>query len=137
MTSGIGSTPSTEAGEVARNETQDLISSKKIEGTPVYNRAGEKLGTVDSFMVDKRSGKAACAVMSFGGFLGLGESYHPLPWEALTYDTGQDGYVVDLDKSKLEGAPRYGASDDPFLTEPGYGRRVYDHYGLAFPYGGI
>ena len=53
-------------------------------------------------MIDKISGKVAYAVMSFGGFLGMGDSYHPLPWHVLTYDTGQGGYVVDLDRSKLE-----------------------------------
>ena len=53
-------------------------------------------------MIDKISGKVAYAVMSFGGFLGMGDSYHPLPWHVLTYDTGQGGYVVDLDRNKLE-----------------------------------
>ena len=56
-------------------------------------------------MIDKRSGKVAYAVMSFGGFLGMGESYHPLPWEVLDYDERQGGYVVDLDKERLQNAP--------------------------------
>jgi hypothetical protein len=56
-------------------------------------------------MIDKISGKVAYPVMSFGGFLGRGDRYHPLPWHVLTYDTGQGGHVVDLDPSKLEGAP--------------------------------
>ena len=55
----------------------------------MYNRQGEKLGSVYNFMVDKRSGKVEYAVMSFGGFLGMGDSYHPLPWNVLTYDTSQ------------------------------------------------
>src|SRR3977135_1618955 len=84
-------------------ETNSLISSTKVEGTAVYNRQGEKLGMVHNFMVDKRSGKVEYAVMSFGGFLGMGDSYHPLPWNVLTYDTSQGGYVCDLDKRALEG----------------------------------
>src|SRR4029453_1270203 len=94
---------------IAIDETRRLIASNKVEGTPVYNRAGEQVGTVYNFMVDKVTGHVAYAVMSFGGFLGLGESYHPLPWRALTYDTRLGGYVVDIDKDKLAEAPRYGA----------------------------
>jgi hypothetical protein len=81
-----------------------------------------------NFMVDKYTGQVAYAVMSFGGFLGLGESYHPLPWKALTYDTRLGGYVVDLDKDQLADAPRHGAEDDPF-ADPDYGRRLDDYYG--------
>ena len=62
----------------ATNETGDLIASDKVEGTAVYDRNGTKLGSVYNFMVEKRSGHVAYAVMSFGGFLGMGSSYHPL-----------------------------------------------------------
>ena len=117
------------AGEVATDETDELIASGKVEGTAVYNRHGERLGTVHNFMVGKRSGKVAYAVMSFGGFLGLGERYHPLPWDVLTYDTGRGGYVVDLDRERLTQAPSYQAGEDPF-SDPGYGRRVVEYYGL-------
>jgi hypothetical protein len=113
---------------VAIDETKRLIASSKVEGTPVYNRAGENLGSVLNFMVDKYTGQVAYAVMSFGGFLGLGESYHPLPWKTLTYDTRLGGYVVDLDKDQLADAPRHGAEDDPF-ADPDYGRRLDDYYG--------
>jgi hypothetical protein len=91
-------------GAVATEETDRLIASDKVEGTAVYNQ-GERLGTVYNLMIDKYTGQVAYAVMSFGGFLGMGESYHPLPWKVLTYDTRQGGYVVDLDRSRLEGAP--------------------------------
>jgi hypothetical protein len=115
-------------GAPATDETDRLIASNKVEGTAVYNRQGERLGSVYNFMVDKRSGKVEYAVLSFGGFLGIGDSYHPLPWKALTYDTSQGGYVVDLDKDRLQGAPSYTASDDPDWRDPGYGRRVDDFY---------
>ena len=88
------------------DETHRLIASNKVEGTAVYDRRGERLGSVYNFMVDKVSGQVAYAVMSFGGFLGIGDSYHPLPWKSLTYDTDKGGYVVDLDRSRLEGAPQ-------------------------------
>src|SRR5246127_5770157 len=94
-------------GTVATDETLNLISADKVVGTSVYNRQGEKLGSVYTLMLNKLNGQVAYAVMSFGGFLGIGESYHPLPWEKLTYDTGLGGYVVDITKEQLEGAPAY------------------------------
>ena len=101
------------AGHLEADETHRLISSEKVDGTSVYERRGESLGTVHHLMIDKFTGQVAYAVMSFGGFLGMGESYHPLPWKALTYDTRLGGYVVDLDRSRLEGAPSYTARQLP------------------------
>ena len=112
---------------MAIDETRRLIASSKVEGTPVFNRAGEQLGTVYNFMVDKVSGQVAYVVMSFGGFFGIGESYHPLPWRALTYATRLGGYVVDFDRDRLAEAPRYGADEDPF-TDDEYGARVDAYY---------
>ena len=122
-----------DTADVATDETGRLIASNKVEGTAVYNREGERLGSVYNFMVDKVSGQVAYAVMSFGGFLGIGDSYHPLPWKSLTYDTNMGGYVVDLDRSRLEGAPSYKANDDPW-ADRGYGRSIYDYYGVPYPY---
>ena len=117
------------------DETSNLIASDKVEGTAVMNRGGEKLGTIDHVMIDKMSGKVAYAVMSFGGFLGIGDRYHPLPWNVLTYDTGQGGYVVDLDKARLEGAPSYARDEMPNMADRDWGRRVHDYYGTT-PYWG-
>jgi hypothetical protein len=118
---------------VALDETARLISSDKVEGTSVYNSAGESLGSVYTLMIDKYSGLVSYAVMSFGGFLGIGERYHPLPWKALTYDTGLGGYVVEVSREQLEAAPSYSRDESPWAT-PGYGRSVSDYYGM--PYGG-
>src|SRR5579884_2451639 len=105
---------------VEADETNRLISSQKVDGTAVYNRTGDSLGTVDHLMIDKYTGHVEYAVMSFGGFLGIGESYHPLPWRALTYDTRMGGYVVDVDRARLERAPRYTASNMPDWTDRSY-----------------
>ncbi|MEC3910606.1 PRC-barrel domain-containing protein [Sphingobium sp. CR2-8] len=111
----------------------DLIASDRVEGTAVYNRQGEKLGRISNFMVDKVSGHVRYAVLSFGGFLGMGNDHYPLPWSMLTYDTGQGGYVVDLNKSLLDNAPRYANEDRPDYDD-GYGRNVYQYYGLIYPW---
>lgn len=105
-----------------------LIAAEKVEGTNVYNLQGEKLGTVDDIMIDKISGRAIYAVMSFGGFLGMGEKQHPLPWSSLKYDERQGGYVVNLDKKMLEKAPTLDASKD-FTWTADYGRQVDKYYG--------
>jgi hypothetical protein len=115
------------SSSVETDETTDLIASNKVEGTAVYNRQGEKLGEVYNFMVGKRSGEVGYAIMSFGGFLGISQKYHPLPWNALTYDTGKKGYVVDADKERLMGAPSYQAGEEPF-SRPEYGQQVRDYW---------
>jgi hypothetical protein len=127
-------TATTTGGAIALDETTSLISSDKVVGTDVYNRRGEHLGSVYNLMLDKRSGQVAYAVMSFGGFLGMGESYHPLPWRILNYDPAQGGYVVDLDRRRLEQAPSYTSATAPNWADRSYGRRVDEFYGVP-PYG--
>ncbi len=114
-----------------RDETHNLISSSKVEGTAVYATDGEKLGSIDHVMIGKRSGRAEYAVMSFGGFLGIGEDYHPVPWDALDYDTERGGYVVNIDKSRLANAPSYARDAQPMFDRQ-YGETVYAYYGLVY-----
>ncbi len=116
--------------DVATDETVNLISADKVTGTSVYNPQGDKLGSVYDVMIDKVSGRVAYAIMSFGGFLGMGESYHPLPWRVLTYDTNQGGYVVDIDRERLEKAPYYSAGYEPDWSDRSYGQRVDRYYGF-------
>jgi len=104
-----------------------LIAASKVKGTEVFNLAGESLGSIDDIMIDKATGRAIYAVMAFGGFLGMGESYHPLPWATLTYHADKGGYVVNLDKAKLNGAPHY-ARNSAFEWTPDYGRKVDSFY---------
>jgi sporulation protein YlmC with PRC-barrel domain len=118
---------------VERDENNMLISADKVEGTTVMNPAGEKLGSIEDVMIDKRSGKVAYAVMSFGGFLGIGDKHHPLPWSMLTYDTNLNGYVVNLDKRVLENAPTYEADEPVDLADEAYGRKLHDYYNVP-PY---
>jgi hypothetical protein len=99
-------------GEVATDETLNLISADKVVGTSVYNRQGENLGEVYGLMLNKLNGRVAYAIMSFGGFLGIGESYHPLPWRALTYSTDLGGYVIDMDRERLKAAPHYRRAEE-------------------------
>jgi sporulation protein YlmC with PRC-barrel domain len=127
----LGNPPQQEApmADVTKITTGSLIAAEQVNGTDVYNMDGDKLGTVDDIMIDKISGKAIYAVMSFGGFLGIGEKQHPLPWSSLTYDEDKEGYVVNLDKRKLEQAPTLDPDDEEFVWTPDYGRSVDRYYG--------
>ena len=108
-------------------ETSSLIASDQVSGTKVYAADGSKLGTVHSFIVAKQSGQVTYVVISTGGFLGLGQAYHPLPWSALTYDQQQGGYVIQIDKSMLAGGPSYRPDTTPVFDDA-YGRRIDDYY---------
>lgn len=123
----------TTSDEIAANETSHLIASNKVEGTAVYNREGERLGSIHSLMIDKRSGAIEYAVLTFGGLFGLGADHYPLPWQVLVYDTAKGGYVVNLDKAVLEKAPRYAGEREPSF-DPDYGRDVYSYYGFLYPF---
>ena len=110
-----------------KRETANLIGSDKVEGTTVYGADGNNIGSIELVMLDKISGKAAYAVMSFGGFLGVGEDYYPIPWSMLKYDTNLGGYRVNLTQSQLENAPKYSQSSD-WQWNRDNDRRVYDSY---------
>jgi hypothetical protein len=84
-------------------ETASLIGSDKVEGTAVYGADDQKIGSIQRIMIDKVSGKVAYAVTSFGGFLGIGEDYYPLPWPMLKYDTRLGGYRTGLTADRLRG----------------------------------
>ena len=105
-----------------------LIAADRVEGTTVYNHAGDTIGEIETVMLDKVTGKVAYAVMSFGGFLGIGERYHPLPWSMLRYDIERGGYVVNLDKKILEGAPNYRMDEAPDYADREWGRRLHEYY---------
>lgn len=107
-----------------------LIASDRVEGTSIYDPSGEKLGHVERFMVDKVSGRAEYAVMAFGGVLGIGHRHYPVPWQALTYDTDKDGYVVSLSREKLENAPNYDREGEEPSYDRAYGEEVYAYYGV-------
>lgn len=119
----------------ARTDHQ-LILSSRVNGTPVFDDDGEQIGHIDDLSIERVSGEVIYAIMSFGGFLGIGEKFHPLPWGLLKYDPKRGGYVVSLDKAVLTGAPHYDRKELEALG--GASResieRLYAYYS---PYGGI
>lgn len=116
---------------LARDETSHLIASNKVEGTTVYGRNGERLGSIYNFMVDKKRGKVEYAVMSYGGFLGMGTRYYPIPWKMLDYNTREGGYHVDMSERDLENAPSFNRDNEP-QYDRNYSGRVHDYYGINY-----
>ena len=94
----------------------------------MYGADDQKIGTVQRVMLDKVSGKVAYAVVSFGGFLGMGEDYYPMPWPSMKYDTNLGGYRVAITESQLKGAPKYNRSTHWDWSNRARDREVYDYY---------
>ena len=123
--------------EQVLDPAHELISSRRVEGTAVYNSEGEKLGTIRSLMLHKRSGEVAYALLSLGGFFGHAARVHPVPWEILTYDVDLDGYVVQLSREQLESAPAFTLDSADRPRERSEDDLVYAYYGVLPPWGGI
>lgn len=111
-------------------ETGSLIGSDKVEGTAVYGADRRKIGSVERLMIDKLSGQVKYAVVSFGGFLGLGSDYYPVPWQSLKYDTGLGGYVTGVTEDRLRGAPKYSTGSDWNWSDDSRTRGINDYYGV-------
>ena len=110
-----------------------LIAGSCVTDTKVFNTAGERIGKLDDLIIHKVTGQVGYALMSFGGFLGIGEKLHPLPWEVLCYDTDKDGYVVPMDKDVLKNAPSLDPGNiDELAAGAAWRTRLHEYYG---PYG--
>jgi sporulation protein YlmC with PRC-barrel domain len=121
---------------MAETTTQRLITAERVNGTPVFNSSGERIGHIEDLSIDKVSGQVVYALLAFGGFLGIGEKFHPLPWSVLDYEVKQGGYVVPLDKAALTKAPSF--TKDELRAFGGedrsYRETLYAYYG---PYGAV
>jgi sporulation protein YlmC with PRC-barrel domain len=112
------------------NPSGRLISAKQVQGATVFNTGLEKLGVIGDVMIDKASGRIAYAVLAYGGFLGIGDRFYPLPWEKLRYDTEMGGYIVDVGQDVLEGAPSYSDEAPASWQDDVWGRGIYTYYGV-------
>jgi hypothetical protein len=113
-----------------------LIASDRVEGTPVRRSSGEKVGTIQRLMIDKLSGNVAYAVLSFGGFLGLGEKHLPVPWARLNYNPALEAYEVNLTDEELGKAPSFAADKEFDWGDREREREVHSYYKVP-PYWGI
>lgn len=114
----------------AARETGTLIGSDKVEGTAVYGPDGEKIGSIERVMIDKVSGRVSYAVLSFGGFLGIGDDHYPLPWPSLKYNTELGGYQSMIPVDKLQKAPSYATESEWNWNDAARARSVNAYYGV-------
>src|SRR5215471_20276512 len=110
-----------------RSGHTSAIRAKKVLGTNVKDTSGRKIGEIEDVMLDKQSNSIMFAVVGFGGFLGMAEKYHPIPWSALDYQPAENAYVVSYTKEQLQAAPA-GSIDEPTRDEGiAYRDRAYDY----------
>ena len=111
-----------------------VVSASKIIGEEVVNRQNENLGKIQELVIDAREGRMAYAVLSFGGFMGLGNKLFAMPWKAFEFSTTENKLILDVDKKKLEAAPGFDKDSPwPDFADRTWGGKIYDYYGFA-PY---
>ncbi|MBK6323181.1 MAG: PRC-barrel domain-containing protein [Burkholderiales bacterium] len=109
------------------------MGANTLIGNDVYNGKGEDLGDIKEIMLDTRTGRVAYAVLSFGGFLGMGEKLFAVPWSALTLDTTNKRYTMNVEKERLKDAPGFDADNWPNMADSTWEKNIHDYYG-ATPY---
>lgn len=129
-------TSATQSAQPSPKPPRSLIASDRVIGTDIRRPGGAKVGRIERLMIDKVSGRVAYAVMSFGGFLRLGEDYFTLPWTVLTFDPAADAYVVDITEQQLRDAPARSPEGGDPADEREWEEHVHRYYNAA-PYWGI
>jgi sporulation protein YlmC with PRC-barrel domain len=117
------------AGSTRGDSTRRVLSAGTLTGDRVRNRAGEDLGSVEEIMLDLQSGRVAYVVLSFGGFLGIGDKLFAVPWESLVLNTADHEFMLDVDKQTLENAPGFDKENWPDMADPNWGSQIHSHYG--------
>jgi sporulation protein YlmC with PRC-barrel domain len=116
-------------GEPANQSHRRVVSADTMAGDRVHNSAGEDLGSIEEIMLDIPSGRIAYAVLSFGGFLGIGNKLFAVPWNAMRFDDGEQQFILDVDRQTLESAPGFDKGNWPDMADPAFGQEIYAHYG--------
>jgi hypothetical protein len=111
------------------------IESDRVEGTSVYDPQGNDIGGIKRLLIEKTSGRVAYSVMSFGGFLGMGEEEHAVPWSKLTYDTNLGGYRTEITEQQLRGAPTFTRDSDWDWSDRSRERQLHDYYRAPYYWG--
>ena len=111
-----------------------LMGADTLLGNDVYNERGENLGTIKEFMIDMASGIIAYTVLSFGGFLGMGDRLFAVPWQALKLDTANKRFTLNVVKEKLKNAPGFDKDHWPSMADPGWATSVHSFYGVSRVY---
>lgn len=106
-----------------------LMGAQTLLGNDVFNQQNDDLGDVKEIMLDMRTGRVSYAVLSFGGFMGVGEKLFAVPWSALTLDTDNQRFTLNVGKSRLESAPGFDKDNWPDMADPVWAKSIHDYYG--------
>ena len=109
----------------------ELMGADTLIGNDVYNLEGDKLGDIKDVMLDMRSGRVAYAVLSFGGFLSMGEKLFAVPWSALKLDTATKSFKLNVAKDRLETAPGFDQDRWPNMADPTWAQSIHAYYGTT------
>jgi sporulation protein YlmC with PRC-barrel domain len=109
-----------------------VLSASTLAGDDVYNPKGEKMGSIKEIMLDIESGKVCYAVLSFGGFLSLGEKLFAVPWNALTVDSENKRFVMNTNEEQLKNAPGFDAENWPNMADETWGKSVHAYYDTTY-----
>jgi hypothetical protein len=102
-----------------------FVASDRVEGTPIYGADGKPIGRIEQLIIDKVTGRVAYAVLSFGGFLGIGSHHYPIPWSLLTFNEKLGGYQVSITEEQLKDAPKFGLSEN---------QKLHDYWNVTYPW---
>ena len=116
--------------DARRGPGPDLMGADTLVGNDVCNQKGEDVGDIKEIMLDMRSGKVGYAVLSFGGFLGMGEKLFAVPWGALTLDTKNKRFVLNVEKDRLKNAPGFDKDHWPNMADQSWAREIHSYYGV-------
>ena len=119
------------AQKILGTNVREVMSASSLIGDDVVNANGEDIGDIKEIMIHVPSGRIAYAVLSFGGFLGMGDKLFAIPWEALTLDEDQKHFVLNVDKEKLEKAPGFDKDHWPDMAQPQFRSTIDDYYGYS------
>lgn len=108
--------------------TRKTLSSSTLTGDTVVDRKGEKIGKLEDLMIDVTEGTVGYAVLSFGGFMGIGDKLFAFPWKSLEIDEANKQIVVDVSKERLEDAPGFDKDHWPDFSDTGYRQQVDSYH---------
>ncbi|MCC5873950.1 MAG: PRC-barrel domain-containing protein [Gammaproteobacteria bacterium] len=114
--------------KVADRKRPELTASSTLIGDDVCNRDGEELGDIEEIMLDMRTGRIGYVVLAFGGFLGMGEKFFAVPWDAIRLDEKSKRLILDVDRERLVNAPGFDKEHWPDMADPSWQRAINSHY---------
>jgi sporulation protein YlmC with PRC-barrel domain len=118
--------------DTTTNKTRNTLSATTLIGDPVVNRVGENLGKIEDLMIEPERSRVSYAVLSFGGFLGMGNKLFAVPLQAMKLSREEKRFVLDVDKERLKNAPGFDKDHWPDFADPAYGQKLHTYYGVNY-----